>query len=704
MKRSHIMIVLIVILFVFCPLYSQLILEKSIADKLGSYCYGDIAKDHVDYLARLDRSQRTAGFQKGVEYVVRKAKGYGLEDVHVESYPWDGKAEYFTFTTGETWQPIKGELRMVSPQYKILAELESRPTGLARNSKSTDVTAELVYIENPRDEESYTEEDIKGKIVLTPASTGTAARALIGESRALGVVSFTNPVPFWDSNRRPWEFIHQLGYSSIPKSVEGFGFAVDLDTGNKLKEKLLRGQKIQVHAIVKSEYKLEDNKVVSAMIKGTDLPDEEVVLISHLCHTKPAANDNASGSAANLEVAHTILSMVDAGVMPRPRRSIRFLWVGEWTGTSAWLSKHIDDPLKRLTAINLDMVGENQKLTDSRVNISRSPNSCASYVNALVENLHEVLYKNNQERHTDSPYTLHSFTGSRNAWNAAVVPYIWGSDHDMFVDGSVGVPAVCLSNWPDNFYHSSEDSPDKVDPTQLTRAIFFASALSLTVANADDRTAESIVLETVKRSQKSIGNYFLKAGDLIISADAEGLPKAYYNAAKTIEYGIESEKRAVASIKNISSNMKNVSVYIGQLNKMKKGLKQQLTNMYRQRCKSLGIRPDNYRLTDEETAASKKVPVRNPEKKGPVFIMNLQPRIEDQETAKNFGKAVQWFFGMEDVFYSTGILAEIVNFCDGKRDLLTIRDELTAEYSPVPLWVVTHIYDGLEMLEYIEFR
>jgi hypothetical protein len=325
-------------------------------------------------------------------------------------------------------------------------------------------------------------------------------------------------------------------------------------------------------------------------------------------------------------------------------------------------------------------------------------------VNALLENLHEVMYKNNQERHTDSPYTLHSFTGTRDSWNSAVVPYLWGSDHDMFVDGSVGVPAVCLGNWPDNYYHSSEDSPDKVDPTQLTRAIFFASALALTVVNADEQTAERILLETVKRSQKSIGSYFQKAGDLILSADAAGLPKAFYDAGVTIDYGVESEKRAIASVKSLSSKTKQVSSYNEQLDRIKLGLKRQISNMYQQRCRSLSIQPDKYRLLDEEVAASRMTPVRNPKQKGPIFIMNLQSRIENEEIAENFGKAVQWFFGMEDVFYKTGILAEIVNFCDGKRDLLMIRDELTAEYSPVPLWVVQHVYDGLEFLDFVEFR
>ncbi len=414
MKKIKISVIFVFLFFFSFSAYSfQLVLDKSIAEKLPAYCYGDIAKDHIEYLTRFDRKPMTEGYYKAAEYIANKAKEYGLEEVNIEKFPWDGKAKYLTWKTSETWQPIDGELRIVSPEYRLLASFKAQPCNLAINSKPADVTAELVYIENPLNVNTYKSEDVKGKIVLTAGELASSAMVLINGKGALGIISF-NTIPYWDENRKPWSFIHQVGYCSIPEDVKGFGFGIDYDTGNILKERLIKGEKIKVHAKVEAVYKPLDNEVVSGIIKGTVFPDQEIILISHLCHGKPGANDNASGSAANLEVANTILSMINDGIIEKPRRTIRFLWVAEYSGTIAWLAKHIDDPVKRLAVINLDMVGENQKITNSRVNITRSPDSCPSYLNALIENIYDVVYKNNQMKYQNSPFTIHSFGGSRN--------------------------------------------------------------------------------------------------------------------------------------------------------------------------------------------------------------------------------------------------------------------------------------------------
>jgi len=696
--------ILFLLLLLSTPLYSfQLILDKSIAEKMPSYCYGDIAKDHIEIITRFDRNPMTEGYHKAAEFVAEKAKEYGLEEVKIERFPWDGTVKYFTYETAETWQPIKGELRIISPQYELLANYDSQPVNLAQHSKPADVTADLVYIESPLRASTYKKEDVEGKVVLTGADLAAAAQMLINGKGALGVVSF-NLLPFWDESRKPWDFKKQVGYCSIPQSANGFGFGLSYDEGNKLKERLLRREKIKVRVKVEAEYKPMDTEVVSALIRGTELPEEEIIIISHLCHGKPGANDNASGSAANLETAHTILSMINDGIMGKPRRTIRFLWVAEYAGTAAWLSTHLDDPVKRIAVINLDMVGENQKLTDSRVNITRSPNSCPSYFTTLIENAHKVIYENNQIRHTNSPYKIHSFSGSQNPWNAIVHPYSFGSDHDVFLDATINVPSTMYGNWPDNFYHSSEDTPDKVDATQLSRVIFFTSALSSTIAYADDKCAEKILYATVGKAHKSIGNYFKKACDLLISVDASGLFKAYYDGEMTIEYGVENEIQAIKSVSSLSKELNDFSPYEKQLNALKDNLKQQLKTIYRQKCASLGIPPDAYRLTTEETEASKIVPVRTKESRGSINVFNLQGAIRDPQQMAKFGKILNWYMGQGNILLSFGILSEVINFADGKRNLLTIRNEVTAEYYPIPLWSVTDIYEVLEFVGYIELK
>ena len=63
------------------------------------------------------------------------------------------------------------------------------------------------------------------------------------------------------------------------------------------------------------------------------------------------------------------------------------------------------------------------------------------------------------------------------------------SDHEVFNDWGVGVPGIVMNTWPDQWYHTSEDRPDKLDPTQMKRAVVIGAAAAYTIASADDAMA-----------------------------------------------------------------------------------------------------------------------------------------------------------------------------------------------------------------------
>ena len=110
---------------------------------------------------------------------------------------------------------------------------------------------------------------------------------------------------------------------------------------------------------------------VCAVLRGSDaeLSKEYIVLSAHYDHTGArskkkifaGADDNASGTSTLLEVAQ---AFVTKGV-PRPRRSVLFLWVsGEERGLlgSKYFVDHPTVPLKDIICnLNIDMVGRNPK-------------------------------------------------------------------------------------------------------------------------------------------------------------------------------------------------------------------------------------------------------------------------------------------------------------------------------------------------------
>jgi hypothetical protein len=110
--------------------------------------------------------------------------------------------------------------------------------------------------------------------------------------------------------------------------------------------------------------RLLDSRNVVGVIPGADpaLRDEVVMIGAHLDHLGrsgdvvfPGADDNASGSAALLEIAKAI-----AASPVRPKRTLAFaFWTGEEEGKfgSGHYVRHPVWPLERTTYLNLDMIG-----------------------------------------------------------------------------------------------------------------------------------------------------------------------------------------------------------------------------------------------------------------------------------------------------------------------------------------------------------
>ena len=101
-----------------------------------------------------------------------------------------------------------------------------------------------------------------------------------------------------------------------------------------------RGRTIVLAARVDAKMVPATYDVVVATIPGTDPASGEVVLTAHLCHQSAGANDNASGSAAILEVGRALAAAIRRGTLPPPKRTIRFLWLPEIAGSQVYLVRH----------------------------------------------------------------------------------------------------------------------------------------------------------------------------------------------------------------------------------------------------------------------------------------------------------------------------------------------------------------------------
>jgi hypothetical protein len=249
-----------------------------------------------------------------------------------------------------------------------------------------------------------------------------------------------------------------------------------------LRERLKKRETLRVRASIDSELYPGAMEVVEALLPGDEMADgEELLLVSHLCHPQPGAHDNASGAAALLEAAVTLAQLISDGRLPAPRRGIRFIWPPEMTGTFAYLSENAagagtcdeDDvtrePRHWIAGLNLDMVGADQGKTGGQWELVSLPLAGASFTDHLLSWLREPFLQG--IRYTETAFSA-------------------GSDHYILSDPSVGIPAPMLIHWPDRFYHTSEDTPEKVSPDSLARSGALAATYAYWLAAAGRGEAE----------------------------------------------------------------------------------------------------------------------------------------------------------------------------------------------------------------------
>ena len=438
---------------------------------------GESAMRTLEGLSRQHRMRGSRGFGAAAAQVVEQLKQYGLEDAHIESLPADGTIFYGTQRSRPAWNAELAELWEVGADGARLVRLASwdeAPITLAQDSASGEVTADLVDVGAGTSAAHYEGRDVKGKIVLTSSQPEAVADLAVGTHGAAGIVSFAQ------NQRTAWwgedENLIRWGHLDTFSPHKTFGFMVSLKTGRSLQQRLARGETVRLYAVVRAGQEAGSYDVATATIRGTALPDEEIVFSCHLDHPRPGANDNASGCAAILEAARTLSKLVAEKRIPPPHRTIRFVWPPEIEGTLALLNGRPEIAKKIRAAVHLDMVGGGPA-TKAIFHVTRGPASRPSFVHDLAASV--GMFVNEQTAQfamtSAARWPLVAPTGGKEPLRAAFVPFTAGSDHQVYGDSSFAIPAVYLNDWPDRYIHTNFDVPSNIDPTKLGRAAFLAA-------------------------------------------------------------------------------------------------------------------------------------------------------------------------------------------------------------------------------------
>ncbi len=538
-------------------------IERILVNELS----GDLAFETLRITTQWHKPSASEGFFAVARYVEERAKAVGLQDVR-----WiDQVAE------SAGWTCHRAEATLIegggaSARETRLGSYAEVATSIADNSRPADVTAELVDVNAGDRAADYTGKDERGKIVLAYGALSAVMQQAVWRRGAAGILS-------WASSRlNPLaDSADQVAWLSVPEKDGPGGekttwaFVLSSRQGKALSDRLrgdttrrtfvgesgFSGSPLRLHVVVESGFTEKKTAMVEARIPGTDRSLPEIVLTAHLQEEKFSANDDQSGVASILEIGRALTRLIAEGKLPRPRRGIRFWWCDEIYSEYRYFADHPGAEKTMLANLNQDMVGAKQSVGGRVQYMARTPWSRPSYLNDVQESILDMVVDGNNgflpawqanSIPPGDPFSKPIFSrlGTREPFHARAVPYFDSTDHLVFDDVWVGVPGTSLTNWPDEYIHSSVDDLWQIDPTQLKRNAFVVAAATWWLATADAKSVEPLGAFVAARGVERLAGNLATA--LTWLRSGKGAPEERYRAASgLLAVALETEIAAVES-------------------------------------------------------------------------------------------------------------------------------------------------------------
>ena len=476
-----------------------------VIERLWSAFDVDAATAQVRFMSQYWRLGGNPGYEASVDRIharllasgfaaAVRANAVGGPSTWIESYP----------NRGHGWSYTVGTLALASSRglEEIVLSRETHQIALCINSFSTPpggLTTPLVDVGAGDKESDYEGKPVAGSVVIGDAPAETLWRLAVVTHGAAGIVSteladVVSPDPPGQpaTPRDRWEI---LQWGSVPYDAarRAFGFKATPRAASRLRQALARDAHASVHVTTETAFAANPVRTVVAEIPGRTAPGERVVVVAHV--QEPGANDNASGAATLAELARALSRGIASGTIPRPERTITFLWLEEISGSQEWLRAHPDQAARVKYMFSLDMTGEDVAKTGGSFLIERSPDPGAVWDRPWDP--HTAWGRSDVRASQLSGDLLNDLhlavcrrVARRTGWIVNTNPYEGGSDHTVF--GEAGVPSVLDWHFTDRYYHTNFDTPDKTSSAEMRNVGVAVGASAWLLASAGESDALDI--------------------------------------------------------------------------------------------------------------------------------------------------------------------------------------------------------------------
>lgn len=229
--------------------------------------------------------------------------------------------------------------------------------------------------------------------------------------------------------------------------------------------------------------KMKDSENVLGFIKGSEKPEEILVITSHYDHVGVddegniynGADDGGSGPVAILEIAEAFKAAQKDGYTPK--RSVLFIHLTAEEKGLLGSKYYVENPIfpleNTVANLNMDMIGRidaNHKGNDNYIYLIGS--------DKLSTDLHEVSENVNSEfMNMDLDYTYNDENDPNR--------FYYRSDHYNFAKNNI--PAIFYFNGVHPDYHKATDTAEKIEYEALMKRARLVFLTAWEIANRDER-------------------------------------------------------------------------------------------------------------------------------------------------------------------------------------------------------------------------
>lgn len=401
----------------------------------------------------------------GAKWAEEQFKSLGLVNVHTETFTMPALWEPATPATGEMTAPRTQRLHIYS-------------TGWSPSTPADGVSGEVVYIANllPVDKLVADKAKYAGKIVMVDNQSfgeKPALGDLVNALTALKDLGIKGLLIAGSANGT-----ENASALSFDGNISAFPSAQVGLEDELLMKRLLEKGSVTVHFTLNNRVRpTAQVPNVVAEIKGSELPNEVVIIGAHLdsWHPGTGAQDNGTGVATVLESARAIKSLNHA-----PRRTVRFvLFGGEeqgLIGSTAYAKKHAAE-MGSIDAVLISDTG------------------------AQPAKGWYVMGREDEDKALTNVEPLLSGLGSNKTSTDA--QFIFETDHAGF--DVLGVPTLVLWNAVDKYFklhHQASDTFDSVVEADLDQGVATTVATAYAIADSSQSFAPHLNPEQVQEMLK----------------------------------------------------------------------------------------------------------------------------------------------------------------------------------------------------------